>query len=137
MTDLYIGKQRLNRKRNAKSKRRNRKMHPSTNELSYNEDTGENVYSKAVYDYEEFKRISKNNLHESREESNSLSIKGENNIKSLEPKPLHNGGKSVLTYKKLVSAIKSPYITGSVIENLNKAYYPSKLKKANRLAKRK
>ena len=50
----------------------------------------------------------------------------------MQGKVINNAGKSVLTYKKLVSNIKSPYITGAVIENLNKAYYPSKARKAKR-----
>jgi hypothetical protein len=50
----------------------------------------------------------------------------------VQGKALNTAGKSVFTYKKLVNSIKSPYITGAVIENLNKAYYPSKARKAKR-----
>ena len=57
------------------------------------------VYAKAGADYEEFKRISKNNLHESSEKTSPLCVIGDNKVKNIDSKPLQNGGRSVLTYK--------------------------------------
>lgn len=141
MSDLYINSKKIGVNRTVKSKKRDRnKKYPSLYQFAPNELSSENVYAKAVQDYEEFKRISnpfKNNLHESRDESNSLTIKGDPKVKSIDPQNLNNGGRSVLTYKKLVSCMKSPYISGGIIENLNKAYYPSKIKKGKHMNKRK
>ena len=53
-------------------------------------------------------------------------------MKGAENKPFNNAGKSVLTYKKLVTNMKSPYVNGSIVDNLNKAYFPSKIRRGNK-----
>lgn len=112
--------------------------------LSAAHNGSDNVYQKAVQDYEEYKRITKNNLHDNKDgdSDNEYSVKtndlGTNglNVKGVSSKQLNNAGRSVLTYKKLVSCIKSPYANGVVINNLNKAYLPSKLKRSRKYDKR-
>lgn len=128
---------RIHGRKQANSKNRNRKKM-----ASIHKDRGDaiDVYQKAIAEYEEYKRISKHNIQdsvgeESTTEANckaSNTSKGESKLSAVHGKALHNAGRSVLTYKKLVSSIKSPYISGAVIENLNRAYYPSKSKKAKK-----
>ena len=94
-----INSKRNGEKRNIRSKRRNRRKHPSTFQSGVNDDTTEDVYAKAITDYEEFKRISKNNLQDSTDDPQQLVVKGESENKSLENRALNNGGRSVITYK--------------------------------------
>lgn len=58
-------------------------------------------------------------------------------MKGSENKPFNNAGKSVLTYKKLVTNMKSPYISGHVVDNLNKAYFPSKIRRGKKVNSKK
>lgn len=134
MNEFLIYNTRINGRRQANSKNKNRKKM-----ASIHKDKGDaiDVYQKAIEEYEEYKRISKHNIQdsvgeESTNEANcklSNTSKADSKISAVHGKALHNAGRSVLTYKKLVSSIKSPYISGAVIDNLNRAYYPSKVKK--------
>jgi hypothetical protein len=128
-----------------RSKNRNRKEKlTNAYHISNLQKDSDNIYQKAVQEYEEFKRVSKNNLHESKEGSDvdgfgknsEMSAYG-TKIKAGNGKQFNNVGRSVLTYKKLVGNVKSPYVNGVIIENLNRAYLPSKLKKSRKLDKRK
>lgn len=98
----------MQRRKDLRSKnKRNRKKLTSVYELGKPREIQGNVYQKAVEDYEEYKRVFKNNIHESRDEVSSLdhngktsnSSKNEMKVRSVENKPFNFAGQSVLTYK--------------------------------------
>jgi len=137
MNEFVSYNPRSNGRNRLRSNKRNRKkvasVHRGRKDIT-------EVYQKAVEEYEEYKKYYKNNIQSSVNESSepdkaNLSIKGskdEGRLKAVSGKALNQAGRSVLTYKKLVNNIKSPYINQAVVENLQKAYYPGKIRKSKK-----
>ena len=115
MADLFIQSKQLQRKREAVSKYNERKI-ASIYEMGIGlnkEIKPDSIYQKAIDEYEDYKRISKHNLQESREDVSSIDTQGnllnyiinlwigrnDLQMKSNDSKPFNNAGKSVLTYK--------------------------------------
>lgn len=77
MADLFIQSKPLQRKREAISKNRERKI-ASIYEMGSGlaKDHPNSIYQKAIEEYEDYKRISKHNLHKSRGDGSSIETDG-------------------------------------------------------------
>ena len=73
MSEFFIYSKQYQDKRGT-SKKRNHRQAPNIYEMGVSRDNS--YYQKVIEDYEEFKRISKNKLHESREDASSLDFHG-------------------------------------------------------------
>ena len=77
MSDLFIQSKPLQRKRVAISKNRERKI-ASIYEMSsgLSKDHPNSIYQKAIDEYEDYKRVSRHNLHQSAGEGSSIDNEG-------------------------------------------------------------